>query len=705
MGRSARRAWAVVVIAISVIWGVWVCSHAFAYPYPSPPSILDLPVTSLPFVQAALLQALRSVAGAVLVGMAVWQIGSVVTMGAPGLFEGTAERAHVSLAVGVAAASSALFALAAVGAYRPSIVAGFLIVAALSRPSTYVLAVRRIRIVAHRMRSRERARPPASHLVYGACSAAALACAIVGALSPEIEYDALWYHLWLPRQWLDAGHPVDIVQEYVSLYPLGWELLYGAGLVVGGAGAAKLLHWACLPLVGWAAVLIARRLIPTASRPLTFALVVTAPTLTWEATTAYVDLALAWLLAATVYALFRFHESGDARWVLLGGVLMGASLGVKHLALVALAVCAVAILTSAPLRGASARKRARVMAAFAVVALAIAGPWYVRAWAASGNPVFPEMYSLFGAAPPERWSEATERGLAGFKHHFGMGRSIAALAQLPWNVTVRPAAFGGDLGVLFLILVPFAACSRARARLVPVACGIAAYCAIWASPLGSFQLRLLIPAVPLLAVLAAAGAGVLTSSADRIWRGWSALPRAAFGMLLVLALPPFVPFHGRPHEPITHVLGPLPVSVVVGGEAKESYLARTVPTYRAWRYVNAHTDPGARVLVFGGGDHYYSRRRRVWSDAAVAYPATWNSPVGAEAGALRAAAALGLTHVLVDRKVVVAEEAGGLALFGPTLRACCLAPVYEDARSAVYALRPARVEAAQAGRVSEAADR
>lgn len=34
--------------------------------------------------------------------------------------------------------------------------------------------------------------------------------------------------------------------EYISLYPMTWELLVGAGLVTGGATAAKLLHYAVL---------------------------------------------------------------------------------------------------------------------------------------------------------------------------------------------------------------------------------------------------------------------------------------------------------------------------------------------------------------------------------------------------------------------------------------------------------------------------
>ena len=82
-----------------------------------------------------------------------------------------------------------------------------------------------------------------------ACILVSFVFAFVAALAPEIEHDALWYHLWLPQQWLGTGRPVDIIHEYVSLYPLSWELLYGAAMTIGGPVAARLLHFACLPLL------------------------------------------------------------------------------------------------------------------------------------------------------------------------------------------------------------------------------------------------------------------------------------------------------------------------------------------------------------------------------------------------------------------------------------------------------------------------
>ena len=76
-----------------------------------------------------------------------------------------------------------------------------------------------------------------------------LAVSFIATLAPETEYDALWYHLELPRQWLLAGRPVDNVTEYVSLYPMGFDLLFRGGARWRLAPTVpRLIQWSCLGL-------------------------------------------------------------------------------------------------------------------------------------------------------------------------------------------------------------------------------------------------------------------------------------------------------------------------------------------------------------------------------------------------------------------------------------------------------------------------
>jgi hypothetical protein len=687
-----RRSVAVLVAAAA--WAGWVGAHAFA---PDGFSALDLlddgTIEPGRYVWTAARRAAWGGFGALLVWAAIWQTGRWLTTAADSLFADTHERLQVALAVGAAGVSCLFVAASQLRLYRPAVVAALTVALAVSRPRAWAGAVAAIR-AALRTARRSRLVAARADAAYAACAAVAVAWAGIAALAPEVEYDALWYHLWLPARALAAGAPVDIVEEYVSLYPLGWELLNGAALTLGDPVAAKLLHFVCLPLVAGATCLAARDLAPRVSRPLLVALVVCTPTLLWEASTAYVDLALAWLVTVGAVALLRYRRTSDRRWLLVAGVVMGGALGVKHLALVVLAIGVVAVALGgsrhrSPGTDAAPRVTVNVRAAalFGAVALVIALPWYARAWAASGNPVFPELYDVFGGGPPERWTAETAEQLTAFKARFGTTRDVGSLVLLPWNVTVHAARFGGSLGPLFLVLLPFSLLGRWPRAALAVAAGCFAYAAVWASPFGSFQLRFVLPLVPFMAVGAAAGAGGLLRHARQ-----SAVPAWAVHAPVIVLLTLNLPFFTVWQEPdrkgwsgwLTHVPRGLPLGVVAGAESEEAYLTRRVPTYRAWQYLAVHVAPGSRVLTFSGGDHYYSRTWRLWSDAAIARPVTWDAQVGHEAQLRDDVAALRISHVLVERRALEQPALSGLPLWSDRLRTCCLRPAYEDNAALVF---------------------
>jgi hypothetical protein len=516
----------------------------------------------------------------------------------------------------------------------------------------------------------------------------ALSIALVGALAPEIEYDALWYHLWLPQQWLQQGRMVDLVQEYISLYPLHWELLYGAGLVMAGAGAAKLLAFACLPLGCLLVYQLARRFTPGAPAWLAAALFASTPIVLWEATTAYVDLALAFFIGLAVYASLAYLEERSRTWLALAAVLFGLSLAIKHLALLVWAP-AMAGLALYLWREGRSWRAAWPAFAMAGLSLLVPLPWYLRSYLASGNPFFPDLYAVFGAYPPERWSPVSERGLAAFKDHFGTPRTLLNSLLLPWNMTVHAARFGGTLGPLYLALLPLLAIRRGNRAVGWLFGLVLAYLALWASPLSSFQMRFLVPITPLLAVLGAEGfrrfrERFSSRQADR-------LAVAALAGLLLLNLPPFTSLHEGDRRVwegwLTHVLHTVPVGVVIGRVSSESYLEEKVASYRAWRYVNTHLPEDARVLTFSGGDQFYSQRQRLSSDAWLAHAATWGALHGQEQLAVQELRRLGVTHLLFDKRLIEQHELDDLALTDPAVIARSYEKVYEDQRFILYQLR------------------
>lgn len=681
--------WSWILLTGATTWAGWVVSQYYNVPLPRPEIADGVLGGSFPYWTDAARHALASLAGASVTLLAAWGFGHLSfrllnhvfaeRADAAAFFEHFIERVTFELACGFLCLSSLCLGLALLHVYH--------------RPAVHALLTSGVVVaVASLLRRRDQLprhiefrRPSARTILFGACIVCALGFALVGALAPEIEYDALWYHLWLPKRWLDVGAPVDILGEYVSLYPLSWELLYGTAMTVGGAGAAKLLHFVCLPLLGGASWLLSRSLFPRTSGMLAAALAVVSPTMIWEATTAYSDLALALFLTLSIHALIRSGSTGNRRWLVLGALMMGAALATKHLALLALAAMTIALVARQLATKAAWRPALRTATLFAVISMAVPGPWYLRAYSASGNPVFPDLYGVFGAQPPERWSPTTEDGLRRFKSRFGRPRTLKNMALLPWDVSVHSARYGGTFGPIFLMFIPLAFAGERVPRTARlVAAGAAIYVALWASAISSFQLRFLIPLVPVFAAFASAGIAHAGTLAARLHPTLARLVPVPVALVLFLNLPPFTAAHERDRDNgngwLTHVMRAAPARVVLGAIPIEAYLRAMVPSYAAWSFIDGTLPPGSRILTFSGGDHLYSAHERLWSDATSARPMTWGAASGHEGDVVRTANRVGITHVLFDKRQIADGLLANLAIASEKMRTCCLTPVWEDSR-------------------------
>lgn len=639
----------------------------------------------LPHLPAAAQRAALGLLGAgVLVASAV-VVGRAISRIARWHFDDWREELPVAAALGVGVFTTLGLGLAGVGWYTPQALR-ILATAPLLLGLSWWLArgSRTIPMRAHLPRL------PRSGRLWIGCTLLALGCALVAALAPEREYDALWYHLAYPQRYLQHGHLIDLPNDYVSLYPMTWELWFGYGLALGGQTAATLLHFACLPLTALLTYQLARRFVPGASAWLAVALLTTTPTVIWEASTAYIDLALAFHVTLALYSLLRYDQSRQRQWLLIAALNLGLALATKHLALVVLGLACAGLAIGQWRRERELWPALRPALALGLLSLLLPLPWYLRSWLAAHNPVFPELYWLFGA-PPERWDAVTDQGLQGFLDQFGRERTLRNLIALPWHVTMHAAAYHGLLGPLFLLLLPCLALRRLRRGLPWLLLFVLGFGLVWASPLASFQLRFLIPLVPLLACLAAAGFARLAALLRRaVHRRAPPLLIGTIALLLLLNLPPFTALHERDRVGwqgwINSTLHGLPIEVVVGGESREDYLGRTVPSFRVWRAAEQLLSADARVLTWSGGDEFYTQIDRVWINATALRTTAWAGPQATQT-ALYGLRAHGITHLIIDRATLAVDRSQASALTRPDLRDSWYEALYTDQFYHLYRIR------------------
>lgn len=474
----------------------------------------------------------------------------------------------------------------------------------------------------------------------------------VRALAPPSDIDALKDHLALPSLYLASGRVECLPWLVFSHWPQLMEMLYGLGLAFGRDAVPALLHAGmCATLVVLTWRLAREESGPAAALAAACALAAQ-PDLVRQAGAAMTDGALALFYLLMWACLLRAREKGRDRWLALAGLLGGAAASVKLHGAVLLTGTAAWLV----LRGRSRGDFARA-AVFLGWAAAVAAPWYLKEWAASGNPVWPLLPRLFGGkwgaaslAPwyviRTNWAFATRWIL--FDGEGAIFLAAPAAAAALWLARRRRLPPSAEMLAPALVFIPFAAHSPSIWRyLTPFYAPLVLLCARAFADAGP-KVRAAGLAVAL-GGLSAAGAG-----------------NALFPLLGLRS-------SARPE------LSP-----------RDAYLVRTVPGYEFLRAAGTLAR-GGRVLLITENRGYYVGGNYAFGDpsdqADVDYAA-----LASPAELLRALRERGFAYVAVNSdeslsaRTLAMMAPRSYALIGETLRRHADV-VYADGPRAIYKLK------------------
>lgn len=438
--------------------------------------------------------------------------------------------------------------------------------------------LRRRRLALPRLRVNRRLLPLLALIVF----LAAGTLLVTATASPF--YDQFHYHLGFPYQWLRSGHIEVFPRHAYSYFPAAMGTLFAYPLTMLGAWSAQAIHWWTGALAVLATAALAGRLGGPRAAVVAAAIMAATPSVIQVSTWAAADLgatafgALAWLQVAGARRAVA-PAAGPGVWLAVGA-LAGLAAASKILALTTVvAPVFVVSLLAAPRRARAVAGRVALLGAGVVVTL---GPWAARSVVASGDPFYP-----FGSSYLTRLTRGGEsvEGALAAKIVAGeaVARSPGLLATL---ATFRPEGAAGAIGPLYLALLPLAVWSAVRDRrrgAALVALGAALAVAGWA--VGPPRGRYLLPALPLLAALAAAG-----------WRhAVMAAPRRArvlLGGLLLAGL-------GWSATGGASLVEMRRLACTLGVTDGEELMRRYVTYWPVIRPVNTELPAGAKVLLVG----------------------------------------------------------------------------------------------------------
>jgi hypothetical protein len=376
--------------------------------------------------------------------------------------------------------------------------------------------------------------------------------ALLGALSPEVGFDARWNHLAVAVHYAQRGRFFDIVKENRHIWA-AWstyqEVLYTLFVKLWGPLAAKLLHWGDTVITALLFIAFCRWHFRSATMGLIAALVfISTPLVTWATSTANDDLPLAFYGLLTVHLLLRWRQERTWQRLLLLGVIAGYPLGVKTVDVVTLPVLGLAmaffiwrdtvVCSLAALAGVASR--AAAIFGFGLVLGFL--PAMLRVYSMTGNPVYPLLDGLFHS--PYWSAEATANDLAAFSR-FHPDYSWWSLLTLPWGSVVAADTHRALMGPLYLYALPFVLLAayvgtgRNSALLRVLGAFVLAWTLTW-FPTKLPETRYLMPELPVMALLVAfpltmaPWSAWLRPTAQRItWLGFVAL----LGLNLQLLVP------------------------------------------------------------------------------------------------------------------------------------------------------------------------
>jgi dolichyl-phosphate-mannose-protein mannosyltransferase len=326
---------------------------------------------------------------------------------------------------------------------------------------------------------------------------------LISVLLPVWDYDALLYHLEIPRQYLAAGRIYFDPEVWRSVYPFLGEMPFLIGMVFGVDPLGKLIHLTYAVILTGSVYIFSLRFLGREVALTATAILIGVPSFLSWATWVSIDYAWASFEFWSVYAICLWltpENQMSPKWLVLAGIMSGCAASVKYLSLFTLLIVAAIVLwKSIENERLFSTKWISNLLIFGSSAGLVMGAWYIKNWLWTGNPIYPLVFGGPG------WEPLENQVLNDYIQTFGVGKTWMDYLLLPFNVYAHQAKFATDSSeiihpALWLSLFfPFASKSNKILNVILVYAALSFV--IWVTT--SQVIRFLLPLSALAAIMAA----------------------------------------------------------------------------------------------------------------------------------------------------------------------------------------------------------
>jgi len=264
---------------------------------------------------------------------------------------------------------------------------------------------------------------------------------LVTALAPPLHFDALTYHLALPRLYLLQGN-MDYTPDLMFWgMPQLLEMSYTAAMAFGGAEAASTLGWGfgVLTLVGLFEFM--RNKFNSQTSWVTVACLLSGYSLVTSLSSGYTEWFIMLLSFGMLVSFDAWRDTHNRRNLFMAAIFAGLALSVKYTAGQLILIGLVIIFWDGWRN--KEKSTFRDILVFGAIAVLLTSPWWIKNWLAVANPFYPLLF------PSGEMSQARLDYYSGIPWGNWMDMLI-----LPWQVTIwgieGKIGFSSSIGPLLL---------------------------------------------------------------------------------------------------------------------------------------------------------------------------------------------------------------------------------------------------------------
>jgi 4-amino-4-deoxy-L-arabinose transferase-like glycosyltransferase len=445
-----------------------------------------------------------------------------------------------------------------------------------------------------------------------------LAILLVRTATPPHVFDEAIYHLPVTREFVDQGRVFPNFNNSMGNQPFLIHMIYALCLMAGSDIAAKFFSLAlslatALALYGFCERFVSRQVAAIAVFVFFAAGMVVEVSVTTR-----VDVAVAGMLFVTTYAMINYLQTGERGWLWTSALLAGFSLGVKHSAALWLLLIGAMYLIES-LRRTTFANTLKYGIGYALIALAVAAPWYAKNYAWFGNPFYPFFTGEVASYGPEGLRYFNSEDERKLDAHFDVVRkenpeivkdaagAIAGNAGMhaerhpmrPWEVYLRPNTYlmaeaRHYPNYLFLVLPLSFFIVRNRWLVWLLALST---CYFVMATSSTWIARYLLPLYPALSIISAY---TLVTAGDWLKRRSPALGKLPVYLVLI-ALTVVVA------TSLKSLMGRKSFAFLAGTTSRQDFM-HGFTWYRPIEFINAELPADARVMTIGAQMTYGMQR-------------------------------------------------------------------------------------------------